>query len=866
MKKSAFLIGIVFITFIGIARATQPILVEMPMSEPWNALPDSDSITVLWHSDLSAILAVLPDGLEILHADDIVIDPLTEWVSDRDYYIVSSRSGNLPSKWKGLGLKNGQFLVEVPAGSILPSDRNLAYQRIRLTNRRISSLVPRNYNGYAVKDYSPLIQAFVDQVDGNYLHGLLEQMVAFVTRYSYSAQCVTAVNWAADEFESWGYDVELFPHTSGMAPNVIAWKHGLINPDTIWVVGGHFDSTSQSPSSLAPGADDNGTGSALTMCCADILQNLQFADTVIFALWTGEEQGLYGSDAWATWAAGENLDIQGYFNFDMVGWVDPYPEDLEVLVNNASLSFGQDFVDVTEMYTSLPYNLEVTNVTASDHYSFWQQGYASFCGIEDYWPTYPYYHTTDDTVDKVDIPFLTDVTKAMVANVCTAAQLAESMTFNQSTITCNGVLDLMVVDTDASGSIVVQVHSDSEVTPESFTLPEYSAFVFTGSVPLTDGTAVAGDGMISVSHGDTVIAEYSGVSNPAQSTVDCEPPIISNMTITDLTSTAVTISFDTDEPTTATIRFGQSIPDQMVQTSGSAMSHSVTIGALDDCTLYYFEIEAVDTAGNVTIDNSGGIFYFFITLERVVMLFESMDTDPGWTCQNQWAWGVPMGSSGDPSSGYTGSHVTGYNLAGSYANNMPETFCTTQAIDCSDASVVILGYYHWLGIESSTWDHASMRVSGNGGTSWTTIWDHDGGSVSPAGWTYSEYDISAVAAGASDVRVRWVMGTTDTSVVYCGWNIDDVSVFFEQACEISTPTPGPTATFGECLHTGDVNFSGEITAGDAQTAFQIAIGTISPTFQEECAADCNGDGTVTAGDAQSIFMSALGTGTCQDPI
>jgi chitinase len=68
----------------------------------------------------------------------------------------------------------------------------------------------------------------------------------------------------------------------------------------------------------------------------------------------------------------------------------------------------------------------------------------------------------------------------------------------------------------------------------------------------------------------------------------------------------------------------------------------------------------------------------------------------------------------------------------------------------------------------------------------------------------------------------------------------------------------------QCLNHGDVNFDGNLTAYDAQMAFMIALGLHTPTFEEECAADCNGDGVVTAGDAQLIFYSALGMDECVD--
>ena len=75
------------------------------------------------------------------------------------------------------------------------------------------------------------------------------------------------------------------------------------------------------------------------------------------------------------------------------------------------------------------------------------------------------------------------------------------------------------------------------------------------------------------------------------------------------------------------------------------------------------------------------------------------------------------------------------------------------------------------------------------------------------------------------------------------------------------PTPTPS-----CIHHGDVNFSGSLTAGDAQLAFQIVLAFYIPTYEEECAADCDANGSVTAGDAQGIFLAVLSMGTCTDPL
>ncbi|MBN1879697.1 VCBS repeat-containing protein [bacterium] len=106
--------------------------------------------------------------------------------------------------------------------------------------------------------------------------------------------------------------------------------------------------------------------------------------------------------------------------------------------------------------------------------------------------------------------------------------------------------------------------------------------------------------------------------------------------------------------------------------------------------------------------------------------------------------------------------------------------------------------------------------------------------------------IGDVLAGTQD--------TTSTTVVYAVSGADQLP---------PTPSPSPTQS---CIHDGDVNMDGELSAGDAQAAFFIVLGLLSPSYEEACAADCNGDGEVTAGDAQAIFLALLQGGSCVDPI
>ncbi len=159
---------------------------------------------------------------------------------------------------------------------------------------------------------------------------------------------------------------------------------------------------------------------------------------------------------------------------------------------------------------------------------------------------------------------------------------------------------------------------------------------------------------------------------------------------------------------------------------------------------------------------------------------EELDSDPGWSTEGLWQFGVPTGQGGsygnaDPSSGYTGDNVYGYNLNGDYESSMPERNLTTPAIDCSGKSNVHLKFYRWLNVESSSYDHAYVKIS-NDGISWTVLWENDN-TIEDDSWNLVDFDISAYADNESTVYIRWTMGTTDGYWHYSGWNIDDICLY-----------------------------------------------------------------------------------------
>jgi ELWxxDGT repeat protein len=234
-------------------------------------------------------------------------------------------------------------------------------------------------------------------------------------------------------------------------------------------------------------------------------------------------------------------------------------------------------------------------------------------------------------------------------------------------------------------------------------------------------------------------------------------------------------------------------------TVATAGTYTVTVGSSAGTTGGYtlqlilnaaVEAESHDGAANDDFASAQPLDSAFIAIEPAgkraavlgvtdptsqTFLSWNMDSDPGWTYQGEWAWGQPAGYNGDPTSAHTGSSVVGYNLGGQYANSMPVYYATTPAFSTLGRTDVQLSFWRWLGVERNNADHASIEVSCDGST-WTTVWANGTSTLSDAAWNLQTYDISAVADNQAQVFLRFGMGPTNSSVTYCGWNIDDVSL------------------------------------------------------------------------------------------
>ncbi len=200
--------------------------------------------------------------------------------------------------------------------------------------------------------------------------------------------------------------------------------------------------------------------------------------------------------------------------------------------------------------------------------------------------------------------------------------------------------DLRDIDLAGTGPQSVQLTTSSGDVESALLVETPSvAGMFLGHIPVSEGIPTGGNGALEVANGEIITATYQdaddGTGSPATvsdtAEVDCIVPVISGVHVQDIVGTQVWIAFDTDEPATGTVRFGVDCGTWSQSTAGLAgnTAHLILLSGLMPQTTYYFSVEAVDGAANMTADDNGGSCFSFATLEQPDYLTEQFDAGDG---------------------------------------------------------------------------------------------------------------------------------------------------------------------------------------------------------------------------------------------
>mmetsp|Transcript_5467 Transcript_5467/g.10430 ORF Transcript_5467/g.10430 Transcript_5467/m.10430 type:complete len:520 (+) Transcript_5467:51-1610(+) len=242
------------------------------------------------------------------------------------------------------------------------------------------------------------------------------------TRFTGTPDNLMAVNFCANLLKSAGFAVSKVNFTNpeiGTSTNVVGVLQGTEAPEEIVVIGAHIDSRAENDTigrKNAPGAVDNGSGSAGVLVIAEALKNLSLKRTVHLVLFNGEEQGIYGSKAYVEKAVQQGLKIQAALIMDMIGFSSKYygvtfegttaPDIIKLL--NICDANCQAYSTALSRQTS-------TYSFGSDHVPFQRQGIPAVLFIERDDTDYFAYHSVNDVIANVNASESIDILKALTA-------------------------------------------------------------------------------------------------------------------------------------------------------------------------------------------------------------------------------------------------------------------------------------------------------------------------------------------------------------------------------------------------------------------------------------------------------------------
>ncbi len=245
-------------------------------------------------------------------------------------------------------------------------------------------------------------------------------------------------DYIAGELERCGYKVErqAYPCNGVQAENLVAELRGTRTPEEIVVAGAHYDSSN----ALCPSANDNGSGVAAVLALARRFAGKPQGKTLRFVAFANEEPDYFrsetmGSRVYAKSCRAKNETITAMLSLETMGcfydapgsqkypgpiaWLYPSTGNFIAFVGNCGsrglvrrcVRTFRANAGVASEGAALPGPLP--GVGWSDHESFWLNGYHALMVTDTAPFRYPYYHTPQDTPDKMDFVRFARVTAAL---------------------------------------------------------------------------------------------------------------------------------------------------------------------------------------------------------------------------------------------------------------------------------------------------------------------------------------------------------------------------------------------------------------------------------------------------------------------
>ena len=356
--------------------------------------------------------------IRLFHNNTVrTIAPEYAWIPDasgRRILISAERDGDTVS------LERGVYLVDLTQKVTVDEVRariqsNLAAERALLAKgqRLFAPLAP------AVKEV--VGRASVDRV-----FAYQEKLFAFDSKHITQPGNKLAAEYLFETYKSFGYQPEyqtFAPRNAlgGKTSNVLATLKGAVNPELVYVVSSHYDS-----SAAGPGADDDSSGTAALLETARIMADRPQPATIIFASFTGEEAGLLGSREFVRQAVEKKTRIVGALNNDTVGWANDQRLDNTIRYSNAGIRDIQH--GAAQQFTNLI--LYDTRYFKSTDAAAYYEAFGDIIGGIGSYPVLasPHYHQSHDVLETINHRLVTEVAKTTAATLMLLAASPSRLT------------------------------------------------------------------------------------------------------------------------------------------------------------------------------------------------------------------------------------------------------------------------------------------------------------------------------------------------------------------------------------------------------------------------------------------------------
>lgn len=454
MKRTLTLLALLLVAMLGFSQS----FVMINSGDNYENLFNDRNLTINYYNDdfVLATAKVVDNTMKVL--DDIA------FVDTDAYYVVYCDKNNQEN-----------YISDVKVNVLFSNDNILIFKdnvkpfkndgMVAVFNKEAKHPI-KNRDFPVITVENALIREMMNQVNMDSLEATVQYLQDYQSRVWNSQNAFDASDWIAGRMEALGLEVEQQPFYASTwsgsgeaAPNVIGIQRGTLYPNVYVVCGSHFDSYSYSGN--CPGADDNATGVASVLESARIMTQYEFEYSIIYCAFGCEEMGLYGSEAYASRCQQQGMEILGYFNNDMNGYLWGDQIHIHCIYPNSVAPIGDYYINVGNVYfPEMPVEHKNLMYGDSDHTSFNNHGYMGIYPFEDIDHDSPYIHTSNDLIGPSVTSFAMSQRYCQM-NIGCLAEIANPVDGPQ--IYCNPVTGFELIDEfDREMSHLVLVWLDPE--------------------------------------------------------------------------------------------------------------------------------------------------------------------------------------------------------------------------------------------------------------------------------------------------------------------------------------------------------------------------------------------------------------------